>query len=80
MLCMRGLRSQRWRGCLRSECALKMVKGEFTMAISSGGIAPPGKRAVTFTTRTEIDSWFAYQSSEEDYEEWDQDALETFLE
>ena len=46
-------------------------EGEFTLAIS-------GKRAVTFTTRTEIDSWFAYQSSEEDYEQWDQDALEHF--
>jgi len=33
---------------------------------------------VTFTTHTEIDSWFAYQSSEEDYEEWDQEALEHF--
>jgi phytoene dehydrogenase-like protein len=33
---------------------------------------------VTFTTRTEIDSWFTYQSSEEDYEQWDQDALEHF--
>ncbi len=33
---------------------------------------------MTFTTRTEIDSWFAYQSSEEDYEQWDQDALEHF--
>lgn len=53
-------------------------EGEFTMAISSSGTAPPGKRAVTFTTRTEIDSWFAYQSSEEDYEEWDQEALEHF--
>ncbi len=52
-------------------------EGEFTFAISSGA-APRGKRAVTFTTRTEIDSWFAYQSSEEDYEEWDQSALETF--
>jgi phytoene dehydrogenase-like protein len=52
-------------------------EGEFTVAISSG-VAPPGKRAVTFTTRTEIDSWFAYQSSEEDYEEWDQSALEHF--
>lgn len=52
-------------------------EGEFTLAISSV-VAPPGKRAVTFTTRTEIDSWFAYQSSEEDYEEWDQSALEHF--
>jgi len=53
-------------------------EGEFTLAISSSGVAPSGKRGVTFTTRTEIDSWFAYQSSEEDYEEWDQEALEHF--
>ena len=53
-------------------------EGEFTLAISSSGIAPEGKRAVTFTTPTEIDSWFAHQSSEEDYEEWDQSALEHF--
>jgi len=53
-------------------------EGEFTLAISSSGVAPSGKRAITFTTRTEIDSWFAYQSSEEDYEQWDQDALEHF--
>lgn len=52
-------------------------EGEFTMSISNSG-APPGKRAVTFTSRTEVDSWFAYQSSEEDYEEWDQQALEHF--
>ena len=52
-------------------------EGEFTLTISSV-MAPPGKRAATFTTRTEIDSWFAYQSSEEDYEEWDQSALEHF--
>ena len=53
-------------------------EGEFTMAIASKQTAPPGKRAVTFTTRTDVDSWFAYQSSEEDYEEWDQAALEQF--
>lgn len=52
-------------------------EGEFNLVISSV-MAPPGKRAVTFTTRTEIDSWFTYQSSEEDYEEWDQSALEHF--
>lgn len=52
-------------------------EGEFTLAISSG-MSPPGKRALTFTTRTEIDLWFAYQSSEEDYEEWDQSALDHF--
>lgn len=54
------------------------AEGEFTMAISSSGIAPPGTRAATFTTRTEVDSWFTYQTSEEDYEEWDQAALEQF--
>ena len=53
------------------------TEGDFTLAISSV-TAPSGKRAATFTTRTEIDSWFAYQSSEEDYEEWDQAALEHF--
>ena len=36
------------------------------------------KRPVTFTTETEVDSWFTYQSSEEDYDEWDQAALEQF--
>ncbi|HSE18943.1 MAG TPA: NAD(P)-binding protein [Pyrinomonadaceae bacterium] len=53
-------------------------EGEFTLAISSSGVAPEGKRGVTLTTRTEVDSWFAYQSSEEDYEEWDQEALANF--
>lgn len=53
-------------------------QGEFTVAVSSSQIAPPGKRAVTFTCRTEVDSWFAYQSSEEEYVRWDQEALEQF--
>ena len=57
---------------------VKDGEGEFTLAVSSSGIALPGKRAGTFTRPTEIDSWFAYQSSEEDYEEWDQEALEHF--
>ena len=57
---------------------VKDREGEFTMAVSSSQTAPPGKRAVTFTCRTEVDSWFAYQSSEEDYEQWDQEALEQF--
>lgn len=52
-------------------------EGEFTMAISNSN-APAGKRAVTFTCRTEVEPWFAYQSSVEDYEEWDQEALEHF--
>ena len=49
--------------------------GEFTLAVAP---ASNGKRPVTFTTSTEIDSWFTYQSSEEDYDEWDQAALEQF--
>ena len=57
---------------------VKDAEGEFTFAVASSQTAPPGKRAVTFTARTEVDSWFAYQSSEEDYEQWDQDALEQF--
>ena len=50
---------------------VKDSAGEFTVAIS-------GKRAVTFITRTEVEPWFSYQTSEEDYEEWDQTALEQF--
>lgn len=46
-------------------------QGEFTLAISSG-------RTVTFQTETDVESWFTYQSSEEEYEEWDQAALEGF--
>lgn len=53
-------------------------EGEFTLAINLPHNAHPGKRAATFTCPTEIDSWFAYQSSEEDYETWDQEALEHF--
>jgi phytoene dehydrogenase-like protein len=52
-------------------------EGEFTMAISASS-ALEGKRAVTFTCRTEVEPWFAYQSGVEDYEQWDQDALEHF--
>lgn len=52
--------------------------GEFTVAIASSQAAPERKRAVTFHTETDVESWFTYQSSEEDYEEWDQTALETF--
>jgi len=50
---------------------VKDSAGEFMVAIS-------GERAVTFITRTEVEPWFSYQTSEEDYEEWDQTALEQF--
>lgn len=57
---------------------VKDSSGEFTMAVAAEQTAPPGKRSVTFTTRCEVEPWFAYQSSEEDYEEWDREALEEF--
>jgi len=53
-------------------------EGEFSLAVSSSQTAPAGKRAVTFKCETEIESWFTYQTSEEDYEEWDQEALAHF--
>jgi phytoene dehydrogenase-like protein len=49
--------------------------GEFTVAIST---APASTRAVTFQTETDVESWFTYQSSDEEYEEWDQAALAGF--
>ncbi|HEX7331735.1 MAG TPA: FAD-dependent oxidoreductase [Pyrinomonadaceae bacterium] len=58
--------------------AVEDAEGELAVAVSSSQMAPPGKRAVTFSTLTEVDSWFAYQSSEEDYEQRDQEALEQF--
>ena len=65
-------------GRLPSERMLvKDEEGEFTFAIAAQG-APSGKRAVTMTTRTDVEPWFSYQSSEEEYEEWDQEALEHF--
>jgi phytoene dehydrogenase-like protein len=53
------------------------VDGGFTVALAEA-TAADGKRPVTFITETEIDSWFAYQTSEEDYDEWDKAALEQF--
>lgn len=51
---------------------------DFTVALSPTGSAPAGKRAVTFITSTDVTDWFAYQASEEEYEERDQAALEQF--
>lgn len=57
---------------------VKDGEGEFTLAVATEQKAPAGKRGVTLTTRTDVETWFAYQSSEEEYEEWDQEALEHF--
>ncbi|HEU4768352.1 MAG TPA: FAD-dependent oxidoreductase [Pyrinomonadaceae bacterium] len=51
---------------------------EFTVTVSPPGNAPAGKRAVTLVTTTDPTEWFAFQSSEEEYEERDQAALEEF--
>ena len=51
---------------------------QFTLAVASNHNAPPGKRSVTLTSRTDVHSWFAYHTSEEDFEEQDQAALEKF--
>jgi phytoene dehydrogenase-like protein len=66
------------------ESALERLPGEhftmagFSVAISPAGSAPPGKRAVTLKTDTDPIDWFAFQSSEEEYEERDQTALADF--
>ena len=57
---------------------VKDGEGELTFAIATHQTAPAGKRAVTMTTHTDVEPWFSYQSSEEEYEEWDQEALEHF--
>lgn len=56
----------------------RFTAGEFTVAISPVGSAPSGKRAVTIKTDTDPTDWFAFQSSEEEYEERDQAALEHY--
>jgi phytoene dehydrogenase-like protein len=66
------------------ESALARLPGErftvdeFTVAVGAAGSGPPGKRAVTLKTSTDPTDWFAFQSSEEEYEERDQAALEDF--
>lgn len=52
--------------------------GEFSIAVSAAGSGPPGKRAVTIKTDTDPADWFAFQASEEEYEERDQAALADF--
>ena len=54
----------------------RFTAGEFTVAVSPAGSGPRGKRAVTIKTDTDPTDWFAYQASEEEYEERDQEALE----
>ena len=64
------------------ESALARLPGErftiaeFSVAIGPAGTAPSGKRAVTIKTDADPIDWFAFQASEEEYEERDQAALE----
>jgi phytoene dehydrogenase-like protein len=46
---------------------------EFTVSV--GECCADGKRPVTIKTATEVAPWFSFQTSEEDYEAWDQAAL-----
>jgi len=63
------------------EPALARLPGErfrtadFSVAVGPPGSAPSGKRAVTITTDADPLDWFAFQASEEEYEERDQAAL-----
>jgi phytoene dehydrogenase-like protein len=65
-----------------NESAVARLPGErfrtadFSVAIARPGSAPAGKRAVTIMSDTEPTDWFAFQASEEEYEERDQAALE----
>ena len=54
----------------------RFTVAEFTVAVSPAGSGPAGKRAVTIKTETDPTDWFAFQASEEEYEERDQAALE----
>jgi prolycopene isomerase len=54
----------------------RFTVGEFSVAIAPAGSGPSGKRAVTIKTETDPADWFAFQASEEEYEERDQAALE----
>jgi phytoene dehydrogenase-like protein len=64
-----------------NESAVARLPGErfrtadFSVAIAPAGTAPTGKRAVTIMSDTDPTEWFAYQASEEEYEERDQEAL-----
>ena len=52
------------------------LSGEITVSISPEN--SDGKCPATIKTGTEVAPWFSFQSSEEDYEQWDQEALEHF--
>ncbi len=50
------------------------LSGELTVSIRKP--QPNGSCAATIKTSTEVAPWFSYQTSETDYEQWDQSALE----
>jgi phytoene dehydrogenase-like protein len=50
------------------------LSGESTVTIREA--RADGKSAATIKTGTDVVPWFSYQSSHEDYEQWDQETLE----
>ena len=46
------------------------------LAFATAGIGVAGKRAVTVKVNCPVADWFSFQSSPEDFEAWDQEALE----
>lgn len=55
---------------------IESISDEFTFTM--GQPAVDGKTPTTIKTSSEVLPWFAFQTSEEDYEERDQEALERF--
>ena len=68
------LPTERFLVCSR-EADDTLDSGDITFATSSAQ-AVAGKKAVTIKTNCPVSDWFAFQSSPEDFEAWDQEALE----
>jgi len=68
------LPASRFLVCGSEMASDEIVGGDFTFAISTAGDGE--KCGVTIQTKTEVEQWFAFQTSEEDYEERDRAALE----
>ncbi|HEX7297070.1 MAG TPA: FAD-dependent oxidoreductase, partial [Pyrinomonadaceae bacterium] len=73
-LAMERLRAKRFLVCADSSDA-DVESADLTFAASSVPTIP-GKTAVTVKVNCPVNDWFAFQSSLEDFEAWDQEALE----
>ncbi|HEX6732044.1 MAG TPA: FAD-dependent oxidoreductase [Pyrinomonadaceae bacterium] len=74
---LKRLPAERFLVCITSSSE-DDANSEITFATNgqSEQSAPEGELAVTLKTSASVNEWFAFQSSEEDFEEWDQKALE----